>query len=152
MKNKAQITQAVKQIFRHQQGLHDPQIMHPYRDWLIGLSVAVVIFVISIGISISTYTKNKNSGEDLGESGGVDVVQYRESQVNEALEKFSAREQVVIGIVGIHSEEDEVSSSTASTTIEIATSSSSATTSESINPTELEIPLIETSGGIEPGF
>ena len=126
--------------------------MHPYRDWLIGLSVAVAIFVISIVISISTYTKNKNSPEDLGSDESVDVVLYREGLVAEALEQFSVREQVVIDIVGTQIETGESSSSTATTTIEIAASSSSATTSEITNPTELEIPAIETSGGIVPGF
>lgn len=152
MKNKTQITQAVKKIFRHQQGLHDPQIMHPYRDWLIGLSVAVAIFVISIVISISTYTENKNSPEDLGSDESVDIVLYREGLVAEALEQFSVREQVVIDIVGTQIETDESSSSTATTTIEIATSSSSATTSESIIPTESELPAVESPGGIVPGF
>ena len=89
-----------KQIFRHKQGLSDPQIMHPYRDWYIGLFVTVLLFSGSAYWSAYSYMKNKNVTDIQPVNQSGEVVVYRESQVTAALQKILEREQALANLLG----------------------------------------------------
>ena len=126
MINKKQIEVMAKKIIRHQQGLQDPQIMHPEREWTLGLAIFLGILSFCTFFSISIYNQNKNVS--LGEisSDTNEVFVYRESLVKEALEKFSQRDMELKNILGLETPapvlEPEVIT-TASSTESIATTS-----------------------------
>jgi hypothetical protein len=91
MLNKKQMTDMVRKILKHSQGLRDHKIMHPEREWLIGLSFALLIFIASAYGSAFTYWKNKNITASTDMITSEEVTVYRESVVKEALAKFDIR-------------------------------------------------------------
>lgn len=93
MMNKTEFTKIAKNILNSQKQLKNPQIVHPSREWLIGIFVALVIFGASAAWSLQTYKKYQNTSVNINQQNEVDVV-YRESLVNAALEKFVARSQI----------------------------------------------------------
>ena len=81
-----------RKIMRRQSGLHDYQIMHPTRDWYIGLAIAVSIFLVGAAASAQLYFMNKNISLDTNAE--AEVVVYRESIVEAALERLRERDAV----------------------------------------------------------
>lgn len=118
-------------MFRRRQGLRDPQIMHPEREWVIALVMMVVIFSASASWSLVVYLQNREVGlEDVFVDQQQTIV-YRENSVDNALELFKKREQELnelIGSMPIPEEEEVVATSTpvenfgATTTVEAASS------------------------------
>lgn len=100
MINKKQIEVMAKKIMRHQQGLQDPQIMHPEREWTMGLVIFLVILLFCTFLSIYIYSQNKNFSLGEIDSNTNEVVVYRESLVKEALEKFSQRDTELKNLLG----------------------------------------------------
>lgn len=92
MMNKPEFTKIAKNIINSQKQLKNPQIVHPSREWLIGIFVALVIFGASAAWSLQTYKQYQNTSVDENKQSEVDVV-YRESLVEAALEKFLTRSQ-----------------------------------------------------------
>ena len=114
MINKIQFKQMARHVLRKQRGLRDPQIMHPERDWSIGIFVALAIFFFSIFWSIYAYIENKNISFESASAPSTEVVVYRESLVKSSLEQFDARAKVLNRLVGIASPIPEVELATAS--------------------------------------
>jgi hypothetical protein len=79
-------------IVRHQKGLRDPRIMHPEREWLVGLGVAFVIFLVSAYWSGYAYWKHKDTIDSAGSIEKSEIVVYRESIVKKALSIFTERD------------------------------------------------------------
>lgn len=93
MINKREFTDIAKRVLRFHKGLKSPQIMHPVREWFTGLMVAVVIFGASAGWSAYMYMKYQNTSVAGGDGTETEMVVYRESLVNAALQKFSSRQE-----------------------------------------------------------
>lgn len=94
------IDNILKSISRHKHGLRDPQIMHPEREWLIGISIAVTIFILSGAWSLTLYLKNRNVSSDIQMGEQSEVVVYRESMVNEALGRLDERKAELDALLG----------------------------------------------------
>jgi hypothetical protein len=92
MKYKEYITSLAKRLFKKRQIVRDPQIMHPDREWAIGLLVAAIIFSVSGYFSIHTYLSNRSATAESVEDDKAQTV-YRESIVQEALEMVNKRER-----------------------------------------------------------
>lgn len=73
--------------------------MHPEREWIIGLCVAVAIFAVTASGSAYTYWQNKHLSAVAPET-TEEVVVYRESMVKEALKRFSDRNAEREGLMG----------------------------------------------------
>jgi hypothetical protein len=97
------------------------QIVHPQRDWVIGLTVGLTIIIISGVWSVHIYFSHRNTQDVDVESVQV-VVLYRESLVQQAIAEYEQRESrlrellpdepvVMTSTVSV----EEVSTSTAST-------------------------------------
>ena len=94
MINKKEISAIAKRILHTSKGLKNPRLMHPVREWWIGVVVALLIFLVSASWSVQTYVNNQNTNvEESGLDNTEDVV-YRESKVTESLEHFAERERV----------------------------------------------------------
>lgn len=85
------MTEMVRKILKHSHGLQDQKIMHPEREWLIALTLALLIFLGTSYASIYTYWKNKNIAGSAEVTAPEDAVVYRESIVKEALSRFDKR-------------------------------------------------------------
>jgi hypothetical protein len=93
MINRKDITNVAKRMLRHHRGLEDPQIIHPQRDWFIGIGVSALVFALIMFWNVTAYIKHSNTNVDASiEAVNTDSV-YREGQVKSALEFFSEREK-----------------------------------------------------------
>ena len=73
--------------------------MHPQRDWLIGLGISIAIFVAGAALSTYTYIANIEVSQTSSET-AEEVVVYRESMVEAALEQLRERETVFLSVLG----------------------------------------------------
>jgi hypothetical protein len=85
MIHKKEITQFAKRVLRSQKGLRNHQLMHPRREWLTGIVIAVIIFSGSITWSSMKYFEYQNIEEQSDEPLDALAVVYRETLVAEAL-------------------------------------------------------------------
>lgn len=100
---KNDIKKMASKLWHHQKGMRSYSIMHPEREWLIGLVVALGL-VMAIGSwSAYTYLQNKLLIENGLEVEVVEEAVYRESFVEEAKELFRQR-NVVLGEVPVVTE------------------------------------------------
>jgi hypothetical protein len=95
-----QIDNLLKSISRHKRGLRDPQIMHPGRDWLIGIAFALTIFILSAIWSTTVYLKNRNASAQIEFEQQSEAVIYRESMVTEALGRIQDRADTLDALLG----------------------------------------------------
>jgi hypothetical protein len=101
MINKKQIAEMAKNVFKHERGLRDPRIMHPDREWLLGLGAALVVFVVGAVWSGNTFLKNRHVSALTAQSDGVTETVYRESQVKEVLKTLDERERRLQELLGV---------------------------------------------------
>ena len=92
MINKKHIADMARHITRHAKGLKDPRIMHPEREWVLGLAVALGIFTVTAAGSAFSYMKNKHPVAESTE-GASEVPVYRESIVKDALKQLETRDR-----------------------------------------------------------
>ena len=91
MLSKDEIRKLAKRVVRHQQGRRTHQIMHPERDWLIGVAIAIFIVVASAVWSGSKYVETREIISVGVTAEAEDAAVYRESNVKTALEIASTR-------------------------------------------------------------
>lgn len=117
------IDSIIKSINRHKKGLRDPQIMHPEREWLIGIFLALLIFVSATAWSLAVYLTNRNAAAVMPTEEQSESVVYRESMVEEALLRLEKRGTMLASLLPRTTESESVETpleETASTTEEIA--------------------------------
>ncbi len=71
--------------------LRDQQLMHPEREWVIGLLITILLFVGAASISAYTYFSNQTIDVETVSDSAADTV-YRESLVEEVLQSIKDRE------------------------------------------------------------
>lgn len=91
--NREEFTTIAKRIVGFQKGLKNHKIIHPTRDWFIGLFMALMIFFVSAAWSATTHQKYQNTTISTGITSEEDVVVYREALVKAALEELSKRQK-----------------------------------------------------------
>ena len=94
MNYKTYITLFKNKFLKKKTVVRDPQLMHPEREWAIGLFMAVFIFSFCGLWSIHTYLKNRSASALVVEETGGETV-YRESVVKETLETVTKRRQTL---------------------------------------------------------
>lgn len=130
MKYKEYIALLTKRFFKKQQVVRDPQIMHPDREWAIGLLVAALIFAGSGYWSIQTYLSNRSATAHGVVDDKAETV-YRASIVKEALETVRNRERELQNLtqsVVIAEPTPEVASTTLEEVSDIQEATSASTT------------------------
>ncbi len=88
-----QIKEIANNIFHQKRKMQDRHLIHPVRDWVFGLLVALLIFALSAVWAMSLYQAHSNISVGSTADDSPGVVVYRESLVDAALEKLDAREQ-----------------------------------------------------------
>lgn len=134
MINKADILKMAKHVTKRVAGGRDHEIMHPYRDWSIGIIASTIIIVIGGMWGVDRYLSYQNINIELGADSEGEVV-YREAQVKTALSIYERRAsdfdtlvaEIPVGVV----EESEES-------MEAATSSSGVNVKDVVDDESLE--------------
>jgi uncharacterized membrane protein YjgN (DUF898 family) len=144
MLSKDDIKKVAEQLWKRQPTLQDKQIMHPARDWHIGLIVGVVVILGTISWSTMTYLENRNQAGHVSVEEKDNGAVYRASAVEEALTIFEKRAVVRNTLVanGVATkEESTVASSTEETNIvEQASSTTNQIDSPEAAPATTSVP------------
>ena len=143
MMNKKELTAFAKNIIRSQKGLQNPQLMHPRREWIIGILVATFIFGASIAWSSVKYFEYKSSDTLTSTEPASPVAVYRQNLVQEALEVLVKKEQQLSVLLGVPLEslpEEEMVEVDSETVTENTDSTSTSTiNTTAASSTEVEI-------------
>lgn len=121
--NKINFTKIAKNILHTKEGVRDRKIMHPEREWGIGITLGVILLCSIAVWSSKTYLSNKEiviSENFLDEN---EVIVYRESMVKAALDSFKSRDdrhkqllkEAEVVTPSVEVENDAVASSTKQT-------------------------------------
>ena len=86
--SKSEFHNIAKKILRAKDKLRNPQIMHPAREWVIGLTVSLIVFIISVAWNFHTYQTYRNPVPEIDQAAATDVVVYREAMVADALARY----------------------------------------------------------------
>lgn len=119
MIHKKQISNIAKNILKHEKGIRNIEQMHPHREWLIGLILALAIFSLSATWGVINYFSNRDLSSDIDSGPGPGQVLYREEQVLEALKKIADRESNFNALSQSTPEIFETSIPTSTTTEEV---------------------------------
>ena len=90
------ITQIAKKILKHQKGLREHQIIHPGREWAIGILLALFSLVLIVGWNVYSYDRYSSDEITNIVPDTQEVVVYREQMVAEALAIFSERSNTFV--------------------------------------------------------
>lgn len=91
MITKNEIAKIAKQILKRQRGLRDHQIIHPTREWFVGLAFSLLILIGGAMWSIFTYLEVSGRTVETTSTEVVTANVYRGDIVNAALVKFRER-------------------------------------------------------------
>lgn len=91
MISKKDIAKIAKQILKRQRGLRDHQIIHPAREWFVGLGLSLLILIGGATWSAFTYIEVSKRTVETTETEVVTANVYRADIVNAALSKFRER-------------------------------------------------------------
>lgn len=95
------IKHIAKTITRKKQGLQDPQLIYPERDWAIGVVGTLVVILAALGFSVWQYQSYTDMSHD--EAVESTMVPYRAAQVEQALTEYRAKaatHAVIIAVPG----------------------------------------------------
>lgn len=136
--NKQYIVQMVKHLKRSGGSVRNSQIMHPMREWVIGLVVAAVLLGATAVWGTALYMSHRDVLLDEVEVETANTP-YRERQVEDALAIFSEREQVFNSLITLSASEP----APVDTVVE-SVATSSATTTENAAPVVTSTPTSST--------
>ena len=80
-----------RHVTRRNQGRPDTRIIHPVRDWLVGLSVAVLIFIAASGYAgwLFFIEKEKDANTYVAD---VEVITYERELIDRVLATYRAKD------------------------------------------------------------
>ena len=90
MINKQDILKMVHHVTKRSRGIPDKRLMHPVREWLIGLLGMVLVVVVGVIYSVHLFTTFSNVTEITHTESAISI-RYNETLINEAREQFSVR-------------------------------------------------------------
>ena len=117
------INALAKKLFQHNQGIQRAKLMHPSRDWLIGVLVGIMIMLVMIGWSVYTYLEKRDAIELSTANVEAEIPAYSADAVAGALELFAKREELFAQLNRSNAPTTEptvdvVASTTASSTVD----------------------------------
>jgi hypothetical protein len=144
MMNKNEFTKAAKQILRRQRGIQNTQIIHPRREWLLGIFIGLLIFTASATWSTHLYLKYQYVDVNDSDDDLTELSVYRATMVTASLDDFAERQEkfdqlvVAMKVRPVTLEVEEMMD-------EVETSTSTASSSESVADEREEESLAEQS-------
>lgn len=112
MIDKKEFKKMAKKILKSDRGVQNPKLMHPAREWGIGVILGFLILAASAAWSASTYISYRSSSNISSSDVDSEVVVYRALQVETALKTFAERsvryEELVGGTSEVNPSQEEV--------------------------------------------
>ena len=92
MISKRDIAKIAKHVLKRHRGVRDHQIIHPMREWTVGLFGGMILLILGATWSVLTYREVSNRGVENAGTVEVEQTIYRDDLVNAALEKLRERQ------------------------------------------------------------
>ena len=89
-----------KKLFHQQQGTRRIKLMHPKRDWVLGLSFGLVLFVGIISWNISVYFEQRQGVQFTDTDVVAELPTYRAESVSQALDIYKIRQENFAALSG----------------------------------------------------
>ena len=109
----------VKKVSRRSQGVPDRRIIHPEREWLIGIGLFIAVVIAGSAYNAYVYNRLTNLQSEVVPA-EQSTIRYRESLVMQALDTYRERAEAYtalqLSLPELEIIEPEVASSTATTT------------------------------------
>jgi hypothetical protein len=83
-------TKMAKKILRSPKGVRSPKVIHPEREWLIGLTIGAVGFSVSVAWAVHEYALYRDI-TITDYTATEQIVVYRENMVKDSLDMFTQR-------------------------------------------------------------
>ena len=87
MIDKKNLIKMAKAIVRHDNGYPDKRLMHPQREWFIGLVLFVVVVLIGSFFAGNIFITYQNIDTSKGDS-GKSIPVYRQTIITDALDRY----------------------------------------------------------------
>lgn len=125
MISKQDILKMARVVTKRSQGYHAPKIVHPNRDWLIGVALFIVVATTGGILNAKTHVVYNNLGTQVGET-QITHTEYKTNQADAALMIFRERQknyktlmnEIAVVPVPVIQSEDSVATSTEDVKIE----------------------------------
>lgn len=91
MKTKTNIAVVARKLFHHKNGVRGIKLMHPNRDWMIGIVGAITIIVGMVAWSVFTYYEQREKIANTTDVTIATVPSYNAELVAQALDIAQAR-------------------------------------------------------------
>lgn len=95
MIDKHDIITMAHRIVRHGRGVSDRRIMHPYREWYVGLAIAFLIAIAGVTYNTQTFRYYLAIEENIV-ANDASAPSYRDRDVQEVIERYREREDTFI--------------------------------------------------------
>jgi hypothetical protein len=98
MIDKKSILKMSKHVFRKSQGYPDRRLMHPGREWLVGIVAFSFVVIVGSAFAGNLFIKYKNIDSVTGDS-GERIPVYKEKVAQDALIEYQKREDAYHAMV-----------------------------------------------------
>jgi hypothetical protein len=94
MIDKKTVKKMMYDILRHKAGLSDHKIMHPVREWFLGMFVSLLLLTTSVFSSLYIYRLfNHDHGSGDVVENIIPTVVYKEREIKEAIKNIETRQK-----------------------------------------------------------
>ncbi len=133
--NKKSLNKLVRRITKRTQIIRAPQLIHPTREWMIGLMSALCVIIAGSIWSTSLYLESRNqvTTESIATDEANEAVTYRATVVEEALTSYQARAQVFQNLVNANPTTNQSNENESTSAGDTATSTTENNTEEEIS-------------------
>jgi len=92
MIDRKEFKKMAKKILKSDRGVQNPKLMHPAREWAVGILIGLIIIAASGAWSSNTYISYRTNSDINSNTSEKEIVVYRASQVEAALKTYADRE------------------------------------------------------------
>ena len=119
--DKSQIIAMAKHVFKRGSGVPDKRLMHPRREWGVGILLFAVILIVGSILSANAFSRFRNIDTDNGQA-SLTIPNYRSNLVFEALEEYRGKKESYQALISDTSYVPPVVTDVSTTTEEVASS------------------------------
>lgn len=148
MIDKNEIIKMAQHVFKRSAGVPDKKLMHPRREWAIGLLLFLAILVSGSTYTATSFNRFRELDTNNGEA-NVNIPRYQGDRVSAVLTDYQARTAAYKDLTAEVPVLVESSSSSTTATTTLVTTEEMSSTTESSTGLEDEIIGIETVEEIE---
>ncbi len=97
MIEKKDILKMIKNVSKRAQGKPDKRLIHPNREWMIGLIIFLAVVIGGAALSAQVYFNLDNLEDNIADT-DTRVIRYQEANVEKAINRYNAAAEAFAAI------------------------------------------------------